>query len=103
MAIQDICAVSMHVYAIYGSIASTYRVYSHFSLRCLLTDDEREVRASALRVLRYLIQSEDDLKVALRLHLDVLIARYVILFIISHLKKVLHLLLGYAHNLYSST
>ncbi len=45
------------------------------SMRCLLVDEEREIRTAALRVLRYLVRTRDQLRLLLSLQIDILIAR----------------------------
>lgn len=47
-----------------------------FRLRCLIIDEEKPVRAAALRILRHAVYDVDTLLTALLLKIDLLIARY---------------------------
>lgn len=55
-------------------------VFLFFSIRVSLVDESMAIRATALRVLRYLIKVESDVATFNNLKLPYLVARYVIFF-----------------------
>lgn len=50
--------------------------YARHSLRLCLADTAKEIRVAGFRALRHLIQSEDDVRVIMRMHLEIFIVRY---------------------------
>lgn len=51
-------------------------LYARHSLRLCLADTAKEIRVAGFRALRHLIQSEDDVRVIMRMHLEIFIVRY---------------------------
>ncbi len=64
-----------------------YLVFYSFSLRNTLSFNAKEVRAGALRILRYVLTSREVFEIMLKLRIDLLVARSVDTLIVRDIER----------------